>query len=223
AAADRTALGTRAAALIAAHLHPVAPGLYRLDANLFEAADRAAALYAFRIAAAMAGGTGQLAGLAAAEQAFLAVRHHVCATLSRAVFSVRKAGVHLHRERRNLPAVEGTGSPILWDGRYWLAAEPSMRIAPFGREAAKLPPDRPHCLPQDLLFSAQSAEPAFWRDDICLGPARGPSAAAGIAVPAPWARLLPSFDIAPANAVLTALGGKTVIPCHHPNTIATEA
>lgn len=222
AAAERTALGRRAARLIGAHAGPLAPGLYRLAADLFAQSDQEAALYAFRILAAMAGGATHLAGSAAAGRAFAALRAGRSATLSRAVMDVRRAGIHLHRERRNLPAAWPAGKAGLWDGRYWLEAAAPERIAPFGGAGALLPAPATSPVPLDLLLAAQSSEPALWRFDRPLRPARC-AAGAAIGVPAPWAQLLPSFDLAAANAVSALLGGETIMPCHHPNTITAEA
>ncbi len=211
AADERVMLGARAAALIEAHLHRVAPGLYRVAEDLFAAEDRVAALYAFRVIAAMAGGAGQFAGVAAADKAFAALQGGVCATLSRAVFDVRRSGVHVHRERRNLPVRDMDGSLALWDGRYWVGTEAGTRIAAFGRQARAVPSDVAASLPQDLVFAGQSTEPAVWQGNRLLGAARDPAGAPGLRVPAPWARLLPSFDIAPANALIRATGGKIAV------------
>ncbi|EKF19072.1 tRNA lysidine(34) synthetase TilS [Nitratireductor pacificus] len=211
AARERIALGERAAGLIEAHLRRAAPGLYRVDGGLFTGEDETAALYAFRLAAAMAGGTAQLAGAAAAEQAFAAARSGFCATLSRAVFDVRRAGIHLHRERRNLPAVEAGSFPFLWDGRYWIETAAGTRIAAFGSEARAAVAEGADGLPQDLVFAGQSTEPADWRDGRLLGAATGLGGMPARRVSAPWARLLPSFDMAPANALTRLALGKTVM------------
>lgn len=210
-AGERMALGGRAAALIEAHLRRVAPGLYRVGEGLFTADDRLAALYAFRLIAAMTGGAGQLAGVVAAEKAFAALQEGFCATLSRAVFDARRAGIHVHRERRNLPAIETGGGRALWDGRYWVDAAPGTRIAAFGRQAGGVPLESAVSVPQDLVFAGQSTEPAVWRGDRFMGAALDPAGAPGLRVPAPWARLLPSFDIEPANTLIRAAGGETVI------------
>ncbi len=222
AAEARTDLGRRAALLIARNLSVAAPGLYRLKAGLMGSEDEEAALYAFRIAMAMAGGGAHLAGIDASENAFRAVRSGLCATLSRAVVDVRRAGIHLYRERRNLPVMQEAG-PVLWDGRYWLRAGPDRQMAPFGEGASGTTPEGAAGIPQDLLFAAQSSEPALWRQNTPTEAARLAAANGGIRIPAPWARLLPSFDLAPANALVGVFGAKTIIACHHDTTFKVEA
>ncbi|EKF41773.1 tRNA(Ile)-lysidine synthetase [Nitratireductor indicus C115] len=222
AAKARVDLGRRAAILIAENLSIVAPGLYRLKAGLMGSEDEKAALYAFRIIAAMVGGGAHLAGAAVSEKAFNAVGSGLCATLSRAVVDVRRAGIHLYRERRNLPVVQATGL-VLWDGRYWLGANLQQEIAPFGDGARAAMREGAAGCPQDLLFAAQSGEPALRQENMLPSPARATAANAGIRVPAPWARLLPSFDLAPANALAEVFGAKTIISCHDDTTFDAEA
>ena len=90
-------------------------------------------------------------------------------------------------------------------------APEGLHIAPFGAAARDLLPEANPTLPQDLLFAAQFAEPALWRGDVCIGPARMAVPGNGIGVPAPWAHLLPSFDIDVAHALIRLVGGKTVL------------
>ena len=99
----------------------------------------------------------------------------------------------------------------LWDRRYRLSAPEGLHIAPFGAAARDLLPEANPTLPQDLLFAAQFAERALWRGDVCVGPARMAVPGNGIGVPAPWAHLLPSFDIDVAHALIRLVGGKTVL------------
>ncbi|WP_367716990.1 tRNA lysidine(34) synthetase TilS [Nitratireductor sp. GISD-1A_MAKvit] len=211
AARERVALGEQAARLIDRHSSCVAPGLYRVSQAVFENGDDAALLYALRVLAAMVGGAEQLPSadrlVAVPEQ----LRKGICATLSRAVMVPRAGAVYFHRERRNLPSIPGAGHPFLWDGRYRLSADAGVVIAPFGTCGRDWLPAPVPSLPQTLLFSAQFAEPALWREGVCLGPARNHADGARVSVPAPWARLLPSFDIALANALKRLIGDKTVL------------
>jgi len=211
AAKVRTALGKRAARLVDAHLRCVAPGLYRAAPDFLAHCDAPASLYALRVLAAMAGGSTQLPAEAAAARALARLRAGVCATLSRAVIDPRSGGLYLHRERRNLPTMAGAAQSVLWDERYRLSAEADMHISPFGESAIDFIPKTDTPVPQDLLFAAQFSEPALWRGKTCLGPARSRTADGGIAVPAPWAMLLPSFDVCIAQALIRLVGAKTVI------------
>ncbi len=211
AAAARIALGARAARLIDGHARCVAPGLYRVDPAFVENADAEAALYALRVLTAMAGGSLHLPSEDPSARVLAGLRAGVCATLSRAVIDRRSSGIYLHRERRNLPTGTGAMREGLWDRRYRLSAPEGLHIAPFGAAARDLLPEANPTLPQDLLFAAQFAEPALWRGDVCIGPARTAAPGSGIGVPAPWAHLLPSFDIDVAQALIRLVGGKTVL------------
>ncbi|WP_349366076.1 MAG: tRNA lysidine(34) synthetase TilS [Nitratireductor rhodophyticola] len=211
AAARRIALGARAARLIDGHARCVAPGLYRVDPAFVEDADAEAALHALRVLTAMAGGALHLPSEEPSAHVLAGLRAGVCATLSRAVIDRRASGIYLHRERRNLPTGNEAMREGLWDRRYRLSAPEGMHIAPFGAAAHDLLPEANPTLPQDLLFAAQFAEPALWRGDVCVGPARMAVPGNGIGVPAPWAHLLPSFDIDVAHALIRLVGGKTVL------------
>ena len=211
AAAERMALGARAARLIDAHWRCVAPGLYRAETAFLDADDEPALLYALRVLAAMAGGAAQLPAIEPSGRVLLRLRDGFCATLSRAVLDLRSSGLYLHRERRNLPAMDRAAQPLLWDGRYRLGADAGVMIAPFGVLARDCLPETASVTPQDVLFAAQFAEPAFWEGETCLGPARNRMKDGGLRVPAPWAHLLPSFDMVLAQALIRLTGAKTVI------------
>jgi tRNA(Ile)-lysidine synthase len=203
AAAARVELGERAGAVIRRHARRVSPGLYRLDRE-FADRDRDGALYALRILLAVAGGRPHLPDASRS----LALSGHVSepgarATLSRSVVETRADGLYLHREWRGLPPSASATPGRLWDDRYRIeaVAGEGMEIAPFGREAAAgwaVPDglDAPF-----LRRAALAAEPALWRGGECLGQA--PAAA----VAGPWARFLPSFDLAAAAAAVALIGG----------------
>ncbi|MFC5586739.1 tRNA lysidine(34) synthetase TilS [Nitratireductor kimnyeongensis] len=210
-ATERRLLGMRAARLIDDHVHRVVPGLYRVDPALVEDADGAAALYALRVLSAMVGGASHLPAEKASARVLAALRDGFCATLSRTVIDRRSSGVYLHRERRNLPARMCVAQDMLWDGRYRLTGGNGLHVAPFGVAARDYLPEADAILPQDLQFAAQFAEPALWRGDVCVGAALRADVETGLCLPAPWAKLLPSFDIDVAQALIRLLGGKTVL------------
>jgi tRNA(Ile)-lysidine synthase len=209
AAAERVRLGISAAALIRQHARRVSPGLYRLAREFTGAEEREAALYAFRILLAVVGGRSQLPD--ASRSAALLDRLSEAgarATLSRSVVETRPDGLYLHRERRGLPRPGAAMPGELWDDRHRIgtAAGDGTDIAPFGGQAA----DHavvPGCeASTSLVRAAFAAEPALWRGIECLGHA--PVAP----VAAPWARFLPSFDLAPAEAVTELIGGTPLPP-----------
>jgi tRNA(Ile)-lysidine synthase len=214
AAAERVRLGTSAAALIRRYARRVSPGLYRLDRE-FAGAEEEAAVYALRILLAVVGGRAQLPD--APRTAALLEQlsgPKARATLSRSVVEMREEGFYLRRELRGLPNAGSARSGEIWDGRYRIEADAAqgIDIAPFGEEAAEiwaapLDGDRPA-----LFRAALAAEPALSRGAECLGHA--PAAP----VAGPWARFLPSFDLAPATAVAELVGGSRlpalpVTPC----------
>ncbi|MCC5779950.1 tRNA lysidine(34) synthetase TilS [Nitratireductor sp. B36] len=210
-ASERRLLGTRAARLIDDHVRQMAPGLYRVDPALVEDTDSAGALYALRVLAAMVGGASHLPPENASERVFAALRGGVCATLSRSVIDYRSSGVYLHRERRNLPVRMRVRQGMLWDGRYRITDGDGLHVAPFGGVARDHPAEADPDLPQDLQFAAQFAEPALWRGDALIGAALDADGGVKVGVPAPWATLLPSFDVDVAKALIRLLGGKTVL------------
>lgn len=188
----RRDLGVRAGAIISTHARMPLPGLIRLDRAICASADREAAVYALRILLACAGGCEHLPEAARAD-ALLGrmAQGNFRATLSRSVIDVRRPGVFLLRERRSLPAA-GVSTSGLWDGRYrlegpsrgWIAAGPDGAAA---GEAADVP--------ASLAKAAAAVRPAL---------------AAAEPVVAPWARYLPSFDLAAAAAAAALMGAASV-------------
>jgi tRNA(Ile)-lysidine synthase len=201
AATARTELGAGAAALLRRHARRVSPGLYRLDREFARVADRDIAVYAMRILLAIAGGRPQLPD--ALRSATLLDRLSEVrsrATLSRSVVEARPDGLYLYRESRDLPCLGALVSGELWDGRHRIEeTEAGTKIAPFGHEAADA---ETTAEPASLARAALAAEPALWRGAECLGHA--PS----VPLAGPWARFLPSFDLAPAEAAVELVGGR---------------
>jgi tRNA(Ile)-lysidine synthase len=215
AAGERTELGERAAALIATFAAQPAAGLIRLAPEFALAGDRAAARYALRILLATVGGAPLLPDEARAASLFdrLAARP-LRATLSRAAIDVRQGGIFLYREARDLPVPTPAAECGLWDGRRLITfsdSDDGLVIAPAGQaHAARLTEAVAGAVPKSLLRAALGAEPALWRGGECLGLA-GNCAIAGLAsrpVVTPWARFLPSFDLAPARAAADLIGAR---------------
>jgi tRNA(Ile)-lysidine synthase len=209
AAGDREALGHRAATLIDRYAALPVPGLIRVDPELLAERDREAAVYALRILLGVAGGQAHLpdrARAAALLERLAAGPHR--ATLSRAVADRRKAGLFLHRENRNLPPFESY-QPGIWDGRYRLTGTggEGLSIRAVGLD---VPDTRPPVLSQDvptsLARAADAAQPAMWSDGERLGLADGTRDITCSPAVAPWARYLPSFDLAPARAAARLVG-----------------
>lgn len=183
AAQHRIVIGRDAARLIETFAERPAPGLLRLRPDFLNAGSDAA-IYALRILLAVAGGTNHLPDeqRSAALHQRLAARTPLRAVLSRTLVDSRASGVFLLREARNLP--EWTDGAI-WDGRYATLLE-----APIASVASVSPPDAD--VPDSLLRKAAAAEP--------------PDKLVTVPVLAPWARYLPSFDLAPARAVASLIG-----------------
>lgn len=214
AAATRLDLGGDAARAISAHMRAVAPGLFAVDRALCDAAGPAA-IYALRIVLATVGGTPHLAEASGSAALFGRIRNErFRATLSRVVVDATADAVFLHREGRGLPDGAPPVPPI-WDGRFRLGEIPQgASVAPVGREARDIVNDEqrsrragPAGAPPRLVTDALAAEPALWRGGEFIGLATE----AGLArrIIAPWARFLPSFDLAPARAAAMLIGADT--------------
>ncbi|TKD46093.1 MAG: tRNA lysidine(34) synthetase TilS [Mesorhizobium sp.] len=217
AAVEREQLGHRAAALIRGFASRPAAGLIRLDPGFATAGDEAAAVYALRILLATVGGVAFLPDQVRSEALLDRLRAApFCATLSRTVIDARRAGLFLRRETRNLPPAAPAVDNALWDGRrrIKLGDEPgAFLIAPLGAaRAAKqaIPEDG---TPPSFFRAALAAEPVLWRASElpgeCLGSAQDSPVLPGMAVcpvVAPFARFLPSFDLAPAGTVAALIG-----------------
>ncbi|MER9755286.1 tRNA lysidine(34) synthetase TilS [Mesorhizobium sp. M0166] len=229
AAVEREQLGHRAAMLIRSLASRPAAGLIRLDRDFATAADSRAAIYALRILLAATGGTAFLPDQARSQAVFGRLRTGpLCATLSRTVVDARRTGIFLHRELRDLPPAIEVSDNALWDGRRRITLGDSsgalliapLLVAPLGTALAAKRAIEGRGTPASLVRAALAAEPALWRDGECLGlpgegaglPGEGPMPAAVAAYPAvaPFARFLPSFDLAPADAVAALLGAAPV-------------
>ncbi|TGQ44041.1 MULTISPECIES: tRNA lysidine(34) synthetase TilS [unclassified Mesorhizobium] len=213
AAKERELLGHRAAALVRSFASRPATGLVRLDREFATSGDDRAAVYALRILLAATGGISFLPDEACSEALFVRLKGGpLCATLSRTVIDARRAGIFLRREFRNLPPAQPAAGTALWDGRRRITLGDKSRallIAPLGSAAAAKRAIAEDGTPPSLVRAALAAEPALWRGDECLGLPQETQASAALAacpVVAPFARFLPSFDLAPADAVARLVG-----------------
>ena len=212
AANRRTALGEEAAALIAARATMPVWGLIRLDPAIFALSEKSAAIYALRILFATAGGQTYLPDEQRAVAAFASLAGGPARlTLAGVVAERNRDGFFLYRENRNLPA-RGDASPI-WDGRYRITHADSAGTAigePDEDTVGMLLQNAPSDVPARLARAAFARLPAVWRSEECLGLAGTVEGTTCEPVVAPWARYLPSFDIAPARAVSALIGARPV-------------
>ncbi|MDX8460918.1 tRNA lysidine(34) synthetase TilS [Mesorhizobium humile] len=212
AALERLDIGRRAATLIDAFADRPVPGLIRLDRGFAAHQDGEAALYALRILLAAVGGMSFLADEARCVALLSRLRSApLCATLSRTVVDARRTGIFLRRENRNLPAALPPSNNQLWDNRRRITLKDGpggLVIAPLGSAAARQA-SVSEDVPQSVARAALAAEPALWRGAERLdftGGDTGPQAISMVPVVAPFARFLPSFDLAPAVAVAALVG-----------------
>ena len=211
AANRRAALGQEAASLIAARAAMPVRGLIMLDPAIFALSEKSAAIYALRILFATAGGQTYLPDEQRAVAAFASLAGGPARlTLAGVVAERNRDGFFLYRENRNLPA-RGDASPI-WDGRYRItrACAGTAIGEPDEDTVGMLLENAPGDVPARLTRAAFARLPAVWRSEECLGLAGTVEGTTCEPVVAPWARYLPSFDIAPARAVSALIGARPV-------------
>ncbi|RWM82857.1 MAG: tRNA lysidine(34) synthetase TilS [Mesorhizobium sp.] len=217
AAVEREQLGHRAAALIRGFASRPAAGLIRLDPGFATAGDEAAAVYALRVLLATVGGVAFLPDQARSEALLNRLRAtRFCATLSRTVVDARRASIFLRRETRNLPPAAPAVDNALWDGRRRITLgdeSGAFLIAPLGAAGAAKRAIAEDGTPPSLIRAALAAEPVLWRASEYpgqrLAPMQDSPVLPGMAVcpvVAPFARFLPSFDLAPAGTVAALIG-----------------
>jgi tRNA(Ile)-lysidine synthase len=211
AAMERTDVGRRAAALIGRYASLPAPGLVRTDVGLLSDEDGAAARLAFRLLLSAVGGRehlpdamrarGLLDRLASAPGK---------GSLGAAVADRRKGFVYLHRELRSGWTGAALAAPgAVWDGRFRIAARglpENTMVESIGKTlaAARAREFDRAAVPPALLRAALACEPIVHvrkaeRSLERHSPADGESLLSR--VPAPYVRFLPSFDLAPAEAL----------------------
>ncbi|QND57195.1 tRNA lysidine(34) synthetase TilS [Mesorhizobium huakuii] len=213
AAVERRQLGAGAADLIDRFASQPAIGLSRLDPALLTVDDNRAAIYALRILLATAGGVAFLPDQARSEALFGRLKAgFLCATLSRTVVDFRRAGIFLRREARGLPQAATVTDNTIWDGRRHITLNDrsdALLIAPLGSAAAKRLAIDDGETPASLMRAALAAEPTLRQTLENPGLQRGEPGSPGFAarpVVSPFARFLPSFDLAPARAVAGLIG-----------------
>ena len=240
AARERVRLGEAAAGLIATAENPL-PGLIRIDPDVFLAAESAAAVYALRLLLATAGGSEHLPDETRATALLGRFRDPALrASLSRTTIERRKGGIYLRREARGLPEPHLAQDGEIWDGRFRLGNVEGETIGPAGGlagrrvdEAQGVPPAlaraaavawpallrRGECLAllaeqtdMDLPPPAESSERARAFDPVVPGMPPLPGRPVALPLAAPFARILPSFDLAPARALARLLGGELPPP-----------
>ncbi len=217
AAAARSRLGGEAAEMIGRFCGQPASGLIRLDPGLLSAGNDTAAIYALRILLATTGGLAFLPDEARGAGLFGRLKAgFLCATLSRTVVDFRRAGIFLHREMRGLPQPAIIADGAVWDGRRRITSNDrggALSIAPRGAAAAKRLVVAEGEVPPSLARAALAVEPASWQTAESDGSTQGGRTSPGFAtrpVIAPFARFLPSFDLAPARAMASLIGAEPV-------------
>lgn len=196
----RETLGGDAACLIREQADRPAPGLLRLQPGLVQDKNVDGVIYALRILLAVTGGTPHLPDEArtAALHARLATGKSVRTVLSRTLVDQRKAGVFLLREARGLPPASQAG---VWDGRYRIvagSARSERRSPAIDDTAPAIAEAGERHVPKSLARLAAGGLP-----ELAMGWSAVP-------ILAPWARYLPSFDLAPARAVAELIGAPRI-------------
>lgn len=218
AASRRVAEGEAAAGLIDRHAERAAPGLIRVAREMADEPS-AAALLAWRLLLATAGGSAHLPERAATEGLLARMRAGLRrATLSRALVERRRDALYLLREGRDLPA----GLPAagrIWDGRYRIARHEGEGL-PLSRATAEAAPAGPRAIhadaPQSLVGAALSRKPggAGWSVGglVASGEGAGTGPQAPVPVAAPFALYLSGFDLAAAAALHRLIGAPPTPP-----------
>jgi tRNA(Ile)-lysidine synthase len=192
--------GEAAASLIRDHARMVSPGLFFLAAEL-AVQDRDAGTYALRMLLAAIGGVEQLPDAERVSRLLDRLGRGGRATLSRVAVEFRREGAYLRRELRGLPEIADL-EDALWDGRFRIGGGSDAMVKAIGRENAAALFDDTTEVPRGLAVAALAAEPGLWREDEFLGPLfpdAGTVTASRLVTP--FARFLPSFDLAPAGAL----------------------
>jgi len=192
--------GEAAAGLIRDHARMVSPGLFLLNAG-FAGQNGNIGAYVLRMLLAAIGGAEQLPDAERTSGLLDRLAGRGRATLSRVAVEFRGEGAYLRRELRDLPEIADL-EDALWDGRFRIGGGSDATVKGIGRDnAAQLLEDTTD-VPRGLAVAALAAEPGLWREGEFLGPLfpDGGTVTASRLV-TPFARFLPSFDLAPAAAL----------------------
>lgn len=201
----RMDISNRAAKLIEQCAEHISPGLLRLDPQFFTSPDKAAR-HAFRTLLAVMGGVAFLPDRQKADDLFSLVKTgSLRATLSRTLVDVRKGGVWLLREARDLPVLQADEESQLWDGRWQVNRLSGKMLAAQGLESAKKQALPLVNAPQSLVLAALSTEPACVERDAALSenavvPVHEGDVCAE-RVLAPFLQFMPQFDCDLAAAI----------------------
>lgn len=150
------------------------------------------ALLAIKVLSAVAGGATHLPDEASAERLLEQLVHGRGGSLSRAVIAPRQGLIAFTREQRGLPKIDlarvDTGKPFMWDGRFegTLLSPASGYVAAHGRAAEPA-----------LFCEGEPVEEDVQNKFLALE-----------RVVAPWAHLLPSFDLTLATAIGKVIGAR---------------
>lgn len=210
-AGERERHGYATAQFIEQHVRLCSPGLLRFPKTAFQGLEAATAIDLLRIMLAIAGGASHLPDQdGASELLTRMMKSGTRATLSRAVISAHREYFYLHREFRNIPS-QPVRDGLMWDRRYQVSAsriENDILLAPVGLEQAQLFDWTSIGLPNSIARQAFAAEPALWQRGVQLtdSEVRSKHGITWTPIMGPWARLVPSFDYAPAAAMSAVLG-----------------
>ena len=226
AAAERLALGEAAARLIATSEQP-SPGLLRVPVAGLREAPAPEAAYALRLLLAASGGTPRLtdgdralALLARLDEPGLR------ASLSRCTVERRGGFVYLRRESRSLPQPGPLEDGALWDGRFRMSGARRPIVAALGKDrggaladgACDAPPAlvRAALATSPMIVAADGADPPACQAGADPAASSSPREASAshrlIPVAAPFAAILPEFDLAPAAALARLVGAELPPP-----------
>lgn len=217
AAAERVDVGQRAALLIDGHASQPTPGLVAVSTGLLAAEDVPAARLAFRLLLAASGGRDHLPDAPRARALFDRLASAPGrGTLGGVVAERRKGMVFLHRElRAGRTGAARAEAGSVWDGRYRIgpAALPENAIVECLGKTLATARARAYAdasAPPALVRAALAAEPVIHvRGSVASVERQGADRAGATLqrVPAPYARFLPSFDLAPAESLRALVGG----------------
>lgn len=206
--ADTRSQASRAAAALVENLATQpARGLVRLDRTLRDA-NRETAVLALRALLATMGGVSYLPDERRVGTMFSNLHDGMRATLSRVVVDVRRSGIWLRREARDLPVLPLAGRPVVWDGRWTLngGARAGLEVRPLGpADAAPVQSGNPD-VPESLVRAALAGEPGIFLHDVCRGLAQDVPGVSALPRVAPYARFLSCFDLELANALARLIG-----------------
>ena len=210
-AETRFQMSRTAAALLDRFVVQPTPGLVRVDPALCDA-EREPAIFAMRAMLATIGGTSCLPDEERVAMLISSLAPGARATLSRVVVDVRRSGIWLRREERDLPLLTRPERRLVWDGRWAVdgTVREGVAIGPLGREGAHEVKVEGGGAPESLVRAALTAEPAL----VSTGNRRLPAGHGGVRLVrrvSPYARFLSCFDIDLANALARLIGAPALL------------